>query len=277
MKWTDETWYPGADRLGFGSNLGNVGWPHLDPLPGHGPIDVVINANKNFYMSNFELFGWSFGSLGFVALVPLWGGLRRSDWLFLAIILAIVAGHSFYWCSGGPDFGARYWYQTLIPLVVLTVRGMQIMKRRLRERGTAKITASRVTAFVAVASLVAFINVMPWRSMGKYHRYRGMSADIERLANAHDFGHSLVLIQVQDEEDYASAFVFNPPTMEAAGTIYARDTGAIHRKMLRQHFPDRPIWIVGRSQASENRMRVLAGPLSVESRQPDLGVETSCQ
>ena len=104
LKWSDQTWYPGGDRIGFGSNIGNVGWPHIDPLPGHGPVDVVVNANKNFYMANFELFGWSFGSLVFVALMVLLGTRQKADWIFMALAVAVVAGHSVYWFSGGPDF-----------------------------------------------------------------------------------------------------------------------------------------------------------------------------
>ena len=265
QKWADERWYPGSDRLGFGPNIGNLGWSHLDPLPGHGPMDVVINAHQNFYMSNFELFGWSFGSLGFIALLLLWRQWSPADWIFLAVILVIVAGHSLYWFSGGPDIGARYWYQILVPLVVLTVRGVQILQQRLIQRGATKRAALRVVAFVAVASLVASINVMPWRSLSKYYNYRGMSADVNRLARSHNFGHSLVFIQSRHDEDYASALVFNPPTLESSGTIYALDAGAHHREVLKKHFPDRPVWYVGRSSKDEDRMRVLAGPFPPKS------------
>lgn len=265
-KWADERWYTGADQLGFGPNIGNLGWNHLDPLPGHGLLDVIVNANKNFYMSNFELFGWSFGSLGFAALALLLGGARRADRLFLAIILAIIAGHSFYWFSGGSDIGARYWYQALVPLIVLTVRGIQLVQQRLIELGAVKLTASRVTAFVVAASLIAFINVIPWRSLGKYYRYRGMSAEIERLAHTHKFGRSLVFIQAREREDYASAFIFNPPTLEAPGTIYALDAGAAHREAVQRRFPDRPVWFVGRPPEDKGPLQVLAGPLPPESK-----------
>lgn len=261
MKWTDEAWYPGADRLGFGPNLGNVGWPHIDPLPGHGPVDVVINANKNFYMTNFELFGWSFGSLIFVALMVLLGMRQRADWVFIAIVVAIVAGHSSYWFSGGPDYGARYWYQALLPFIVLTVRGVQILQQRLIARGTAKLAASRVTVFVMAASFIAFINIIPWRSLGKYYHYRGMSGDVNRLAQDHNFGVSLVFVQSQDQEDYASAFVLNPSTLKEPKTIYARDAGPAHNEALSRYYPNRPTWFVGRSPIDGDHLRVLAGPL----------------
>lgn len=259
MKWTDEAWYPGADRLGFGPEIGNVGWPHYDPLPGHGPIDVMLNANKNVYASNFELFGWSFGSLLFAAGMVMFGRLQRPDWIFVAILVAIIGGHSFYWSPGGADFGARYWYQTLIALIVLTLRGVQSIRCGLLASATSIRNRMNLNGFMAVASLIAFINVMPWRSVVKYDRYRLMSADVRRLDKIHRFGHSLVIVQARRPQDYASAFIFNPADLGKPGPIYVLDTGLVGRETVGRHFPDRPIWFVGRS-VNDVHLRVLAGP-----------------
>ena len=176
-------------------------------------------------------------------------------------MLVVVGGHSFYWFSGGPDFGARYWYQTLVPLTVLSVRGAQILQQRVLDGDGTELAGVRVATFVIAASLVGFINVIPWRSLGKYHRYRGMSADVGRLARARDLGHSLVFVQARDPEDYASAFIFNPRTLDAPGTIYARDAGPVHRLILERHFADRQVWLVARSPDRDGRFRVQAGPL----------------
>ena len=46
----DTTYYKGSNRLGFGRDIGNWGWTGLDALPGHGPIDVVMNTNQNLYL-----------------------------------------------------------------------------------------------------------------------------------------------------------------------------------------------------------------------------------
>src|SRR5690606_10019122 len=224
-------------------------------------VDVVINANRNAYMSNVELFGWGFGSLAFVLLAVLLGRRRREDWLFLSIIIATVAGHSVYWFSGGPDIGARYWYQALVPLVALTVRGAALLGERLRELGLASAGA-RVPAFVAAASLVAFLSFVPWRGIGKYPRYRGTSGDVRRLAETHGLEGGLVLIRALDESDFASAFVLNPAVLGGPGPLYARDAGPESRAALRAAFPGRPVWIVGYPSSAARRMEVLAGPLS---------------
>ena len=162
MMWTDRTWGVGVDRLGFGPNIGIPAWTNIDPLPGHGVLDVVLNANKNFFMANFELFGWACGSLLLAILaVPLMNR-RRSDWLMIILVMVVIVGHSAYWFSGGPDLGPRYWYQALIPLIVLTVRGAVAVARRASTRHP--IRMHRIGVFVAAASLSAVFTVLPWRS-----------------------------------------------------------------------------------------------------------------
>jgi hypothetical protein len=65
VAWADEHYGPGVDVLGFGPNVGISSWPNLDPLPGHGLADVILNLNKNLFMVNIDLFGWPMGSLIF--------------------------------------------------------------------------------------------------------------------------------------------------------------------------------------------------------------------
>jgi hypothetical protein len=260
----DEKYYPGSNRLGFGRDIGNVGWGNLDPLPGHGPPDVVVNANRNLYMLNFELFGWSFGSLWFAMLLLFCGHLAQIDRLFLAIVLMIMGGHSLYWFNGGPDLGARYWYQMLVPMTILTVRGVQTLQERLTPPASFAIIGQRLWAFVAVASLVALINVLPWRTLDKYHHYRGMRPDIRNISREYAFGRSLVLIKSKNTNsfpEYSSAVVFNPPSLEQPGTIYARDVGPTHTDFLRRHFADRPLWIVAASSVTGAGMQVVHGPV----------------
>jgi hypothetical protein len=55
---------------------------------------------------NIELFGWSIGSLVFVALILFCGKLRSGDYLMLALAASVVGLYNYYRFSGGPDFGA---------------------------------------------------------------------------------------------------------------------------------------------------------------------------
>jgi len=264
-RYFDEHWYPGANRLGFGADIGNVGWDQIDPLPGHGLLDVIVNTNQNLYLLNFETFGWSFGSLIFALFLLVRRRWTKVDRLFLVIIITIILGNSLYFFSGAPDFGARYWYQILIPMVVLSIRGVQELQRQWVDSGGTPIITPRIWTFVVVASLVAFTNFLPWRSLGKYHHYRGMRPDVHRLAQNYKFGHSLVFVRERDKSDYPSAFIFNPATLDSPGTIYVRDGGPVERMDLAKQFPDRKIWIVSGSSDLGGPFTVLDGPLFLGS------------
>jgi hypothetical protein len=250
--------YGRGDRLGFGPDIGNLGWTHIDPLAGHGPADILINASQNTYNIGFELFGWSFGSLVFAALFVLWRTWKREDVIFLLVAASVIFAHSFYWFSGGPDFGSRYWYQTLIPLAVLTARGIQELQAR-RTRSAGALASRSVLAFIFVSSAVAMVNFVPWRSLGKYYQYRGMSAHVGELAESCDFGQSLVYIDDTNRDDYPPAFIFNPPSLDAPGPIYVRNLGEASVRRVAAAFPGRSLWFVSGSPLRNEPFRVEAG------------------
>jgi len=264
LKWSEATWYPGVDRLGFGPDIGNVGWPHHDPLPGHSPLNALLNDNKNFYVTSFELFGWSFGSLFFVLLAFLFGGWTRRDWLFWSIIFLIIAGNSLHWSPGGPDFAARYWYQAIIAFIVLTVIGARHLADRLADNGWHGRSGTRVILFITLACLSSFSTVMPWRTIGKYYDYRGMNNDIAALASREGFAEgALVFVHTRkddDQQDYSNAFVFNPRTLDEDGTIYVRYIDKDTQARLESAFPGRPVWHVGIPPGPGQRFTVLQRP-----------------
>jgi hypothetical protein len=264
-KFTDQTYYPGANRLGFGRDVGNFGWTGLDALPGHGPIDVVMNTNQNLYLMNFELFGWASGSLLLVFLALVCRRLRE-DGLMWGLLATLWAAMSLYWFSGGPDFGPRYWYSMILPAAVLTVRGAQALIERLRATGISSVDSRRVWAFAALASLLGVVNFLPWRSLDKYHNYRGVRADIRRLERKYHFGRSLVFVRGPDWPDYASAFPFNPATFdrEASGPIYARELGPELTKHLREYYADRPVWVLAGPAETGKGFKVVKGPLPLQ-------------
>jgi hypothetical protein len=124
----DREYGPGRYGIGFGPEKG-VGWTGLDPFPGHGALDVVVNVVLNGFMMNVDLFGWAVGSIAIVML-----GFLRADraieQLMALTIVVVVALHSAYWFSGGPDFGARYWYLAIVPCTVLAGRALASIEAR---------------------------------------------------------------------------------------------------------------------------------------------------
>jgi hypothetical protein len=276
-KFFDEAKYPGSNRLGFGAEVGNFGWVGMDALPGHGPLDVIFNTNNNLYLLNFELFGWAGGSLLFVALLLLWRRWREHA-LMWGLLFGLWAGMNLYWFSGGPDFGPRYWYQMILPCVVLTLAGAAEFARRWSaESGMESGGASRVWAFVLLATVIGFVNLAPWRALDKYPNYRGIRPEIRALARAHQFGRSLVFVRGQENPDYLSAFALNPPRVDRPAAdgfdvpIFARDLGAASRERLRAYYSDRTVWIVAGHTETGTSARLVAGPIPPGAPLPDDG------
>ncbi len=271
-KVTDENLFRGVNRVGFGKDVGSFGWEDLDVLPGHGPIDVLVNTNHNLSMVNFEMFAWPCGSL-LLVFVLLARGRYRDDGLLWGLAFGIWAAMSCYWFSGGPDFGARYWYQMIFPLAALTVRSAQHAGESGAQRDSATDAPEArrwVWALVAMATLMGALNLLPWRALDKYRNYRYVRGEVRALARQQNFGRSLVFIRSEERDllpwqssSYASAFSLNPPTLDPSGAapIYVRELGPESAARIRAAYPDRPVWIVQAPEGVRGRFHVVEGPL----------------
>jgi hypothetical protein len=261
----DSHFGPGRNSLGFGPNRG-FGWS-VQPFAGHSPLGGIINANLNTHSLNTELFGWSTGSLLFVVLLVFAGRLNKSDWMMLAACVAVFVPFFFYYYSGGPDFGARYWYLMLVPLVALTIRGIHFLQSTLEQSSTSVLIA------VGVLSLLTLLNYFPWRIVDKYQHFWGMRPDVRVLAKQYNFGKSLVLIRAQTSHpDFASAAIYNPLDWNADAPVYAWDRNPDVRARLLAAFPDRPVWIIDSPSLTHGGYKVVEGPFSAQelSRQDNV-------
>jgi len=262
MAYTDAMFGPGTNALGFGPNRG-LGWGGLDPRPGHDALDVLINANFNLFQLNIELLGWASGSLVLLLLLlPLRAKLHRADWGMLAAVGMIVGLHSFYYFSGGPDFGARYWYLTIVPLVVLAARGLEELESRAATGRS--LEAVSVQAAVTTLALVALMLFVPWRATDKYFRYRGMRPDLRAVAASPDMAGSILLIRGRWHPDYSSAATYNPVDLTGPEPIFAWDRGAQVRQALVAAYPGRRFFVVLGPSVTQGEFSITAGPMTAE-------------
>ena len=263
MLWADKTYGPKSNAMGFGPDRG-MGW-QLDPFPGHGPLDALVNSNLNITAINTELFGWSIGSILLIALFLFSRKLHGSDWLMLALAGAVYTAHFFYWFSGGPDFGARYWFLMILPCIVMTIRGFQILSGKFtRDPGESTFPKTRLLAMVAAMCLLTMTNFVPWRAVDKYYHYLQMRPDIRSLAEKSNFGKSLVLIRGEEFPDFASAAIYNPLDLRADQPVYAFDKNNDVRAKLLQAYSDRPIWIVNGPSVTKEGYKIVEGPISAQ-------------
>lgn len=244
----DRVYGPGRYGIGFGTSKG-LGWEGLDPLPGHGAADVALNSVLNGAAVNVELSGWWTGSLFLVTL----GALAFRNALSRAMVasaLTIVGAHAFYWFTGGPDFGARYWFLVIVPCVVLAAIGLQRLESfgEPAEPSTAPPGPSPVAGrfhLAAVAlSALALLTFLPWRAQDKYRGYRRMVPDVRQIARDPRLSDALVLVRGRRHPDWASAAVYNPLDLRTGRTIFAWDRDEATRAALVRAYPDRPVWIL---------------------------------
>ena len=268
MKFWDGAAGAGVNALGFGPNRG-YGPNGLDPLAGHGPLDVVLNANLNLTQLNVDLFGWGIASLLPLLWLLVRGRVRRGDWLLLGFSVWVVAVQSLYYFSGGADFGARYWYLVAAPLYALSARGLQELASFL---GGAE---RRIAAVVATLVVVAMVGFVPWRAADRYRGYRGMDASVRVFAESEEFGRSLVLIRGRRHPDYASAVLYNPTDLQADVPIYAwaRTQETVNR--LLWEYRDRPVWVIDGPTQTGGGFRLAAGPLSADELLAARGVTSA--
>jgi len=264
MSYYEQYFGPKANALGFGPGRG-LDWP-LDAFPGHSPLEAVINANLNITVTNTELFGWGTGSLILLAIVVFARKWETIDRAMLAAIAVVIGLYSLYWFSGGPDFGARYWYLAFIPLIILTARAVHrlpvmIVYSKLVDPS---MVEPRVMAALTAVCLLSLINFFPWRTLDKYYHYLGMRPGIAQLAEKHDLGSSLVLIRGNAHPDYESAWAYNPLDLQSSEPVFAWDKDPQVRSEVIDAYADRPIWIVNGPSITQRGYEVTAGPLSAQ-------------
>lgn len=262
MMYVNKYYAPGANDLGFGANRG-LGWGALDPFPGHGARDVVVNALLNTFTINVELFGWAIGSLGIVLLLVMRKGKSRADWWMLAVIFVVAGIHSFYWFSGGPDFAGRYWFLIIVPLCALTASGVG------RIAPANSDASSRAGLGVAALTVAAFVTFMPWRSTNKYWHFRRMEPGLSRLAAEKGMTGGLVLVRGPRHPDYHGAAIYNSLDLRAPGTVYAWDRTREARAEVLKAYPERQVWYVDGPSVTKRGYELSAGPLAPGSLEPE--------
>jgi hypothetical protein len=265
MMYNDKYYVPGANDLGFGANRG-MGWGGLDPWPGHGVRDVALNSLLNGVGVQTELFGWAMGSLTLIVALVWLRRLSRLD-LGLLAVAAFVAGiHALYWFSGGPDFGARYWYLAIVPLVLLTARAGQVPFPR--------ATGPGVAVGIVVLTALSTSTFGVWRAVEKYAGYRRMDGtflEFEHRGLPRGVANPLVLIRGGRHPDFHMAANRNPLDLRSAtGPVYAWDRTPVIRRRVVAAFPERPVFIVDGPTVSGRGYRVVAGPLPPGSLAPDI-------
>ncbi|MEI2804803.1 MAG: glycosyltransferase family 39 protein [Albidovulum sp.] len=234
----DAHWAPGANAFGFGPAIGPPGgWGRLDLWPGHGPAEAVLNTINLTASLQFDLLGWSVGSLALLYAFFLWTrGKRVFDWVMVSVAATVILVMAFYWFADSYYFGPRYWFLAAFPLFYLSARGCDALRARFPDEDGAHV---RIDSILALSCLFGLLVFTPWRGAMKYHEYGNFHASYRRALAAGAFGNAIVLVARNGEP--GSAFMLNDPWFAADRPIFLLDTGTLDEAALKAAFPGREI------------------------------------
>jgi hypothetical protein len=173
--------------------------------------------------------------------------------------VVVVIGQGFYWYAGA-DYGARYWYQVLVPCCVLAAKAF----------APASDSSRRLAATALVLSVLGAGVFLPWRAATKYFGYRGMNDSVVRLVRDCPMTDGLVLVRDAAADapfaDYAAAAILNRPDLAGSAPIFARALSPDDTRTLRAAFPGRAVWEIAVSRDPSQAARIVARPADAAVR-----------
>jgi hypothetical protein len=246
----DSVWHPGANRLGFGSDIGSPNhWGGLDIWAGHSPLEALVEGQFNLKALNVELLGWSVGSLVLIYVHLLWGRITRADWCMLAVIGATIAAYALYWFNAAFDIGPRYWFILIWPALFLSARGLQTAAATL-DRANIADGRETVAALALLLAAVTMLSFLPWRSTGRYWGARGAYDGYRQFAATRSADNALVFVK-GGRQDYANAFALNSPDL--TGPVFLRDQGSAANAQIIARYPGRHVYVISSADLRAGR------------------------
>ena len=235
----DRHWGAGANAFGFGPEIGQPGRRFgLDLWPGHGPTEAAVNTINMTASLQFELLGWSIGSLALLYAFFLWQGAKRTfDWVMLAVAATIVGVTAFYWFADSYYVGPRDWFLAAFPLLYLSARGYDAMRARFP--GTEGDSNIGIDSILALSCLFGLLIFTPWRGVVKYHEYGDFHTTYRATLAQGAFGNAIVLVKAGT--DAGAALMLNDPWLAPDRPIFLIDRGDLDEAALKAAFPGREI------------------------------------
>ncbi len=238
----DRIWGAGSNDLAFGKNIGSPeGWGLFELWPNeHSLAEALFNSLGSASITNIDFLGWGIGSLALVWAFLLWGQKSRFDWFLIAVALATIIGHMFYWFAANTYVGARYWFMILFPLVFMSARGVDAVEMRLRSVGFSGIRAG-LNAVLIVLCLYSVVVFLSYRAVTKYSGLKGYDDHFRHLALPATAGEIAPLVIVAPSRRHESALYFNDPWFPEDRPIFAISRGPAGNAGVVAAFPGRPV------------------------------------
>jgi hypothetical protein len=217
--------YDPADTLGFGADKGK-GWLKTWGSWGHSPGKALRSVRYYLSHTSHYLLGWPWRLSLMLVPVPLLLCRHRGRYLFLlAVMLALVGGHMFYWATQHIGYGARYWFAAVPLAVVLSGIGLDALTIGRRRRGPWRAATGGVLGVMCVAGLILWnATVYMPKRLREARGYGNVSVRLQNEVRRMALREAVVFVPTEDLL-FNDGFFMNDPLLRH-GPFFARDLGA---------------------------------------------------
>lgn len=222
-------YYDTKEALGFGTF-------------GHNPIMGIKNFIIEFYRLNVSLFGFPI-SLLFVVIQFFYSKDSRDYFLF-GIILCFSLAYFFYYSPGVSDLGPVYYYELIIPLIILTSRGI-ISSIKLISRFCIE-ARSFVLIFLIFSITFAWVTYVPEKVIHIINLTKQIREPYEFI-HSKNIHNAVVMINEIPKKGWVFGFCNSSPELDD-DVIYCKLADRTSNLALIKYFNKRNFYILNYNQ-----------------------------
>ena len=223
------------------------------------PLTGFFNRNEDLTELDRYLFELPISSLMFILLLFISKYKNRWDFLLISPLLSLTFFYYFYFFQS-ITYGPRFLYEAFPGLVILSVRGMQIIPGFIRDLFKENFSLERIkskTSFIIIIAFALYIFVgFPYLIREYSFDYWEVSREMDRELKSLKIENAVVFVKFEyddsDEEihnvfgayhfgPWNSAFLYNSPLLDT-DIVFARDMGK-DNYLLRRYFPGRTFYL----------------------------------
>jgi hypothetical protein len=204
----------------------------------HTPYSALHNLAISIVRMNGALFGFPL-SLLFV-FICFFAKKEFADRLLFGILGGIIFAYCFYYSPGVQDLGPIYYYEAIIPLFILSARGIFFLHKMVFNRfDRGKVF---ILHFLVTSCIVAFVTYIPERisHIARLTEQIRAPYEVVRSANIH---HALIMISSWSSKGQVFGYR-NPSPVFDDDIVYCRYTDSISNCTVVNYFSDRTPYIL---------------------------------
>jgi hypothetical protein len=243
-------YYSPLEAVGFGSY-------------GHTPVLALRNLIVSIFRLNAVLFGLPISL--FFLFVFLFGEKDFADRLLLGIICSMVVVYSFYYSPGISNLGPLYYYELVIPLLLLSARGIFLLKEKFAARF--ENGNQYVFAFLLFSCIFALTTFVPERITQISRLTKEIREPYEAVRSA-GIHNALVMIKQFEHKGW---FLGNRNSSPALNDdiLYCRYADSLSNRSLVNYFSERKPYVLCTDTINERFEVIPIDKVTLQPLPPD--------